>query len=152
MIREIFHKKKLLATVIINKNIKKNFDKKKGINFFTDIKLPLQIGSICYPLNHIIKPHFHKKILFKTLKKIEILFILDGKIRADFYTFKNQYFKSYIFSKGDILILYGHGHGFKVLSKNLKIYELKLGKYSSKIDKVEIKNNIKNIKYLKFDR
>ena len=151
MIREIFHNTNLLATVIINKKVKKNFNKKKGINFFTDNSLPLQLGSICYPLNHVIKPHFHKKILFKTLKKIEILFVLDGKIRTDLYSSKRQYFKSFILKKGDILILYGYGHGFKVLSKNLKIYELKLGKYSSKTDKVEIKNNIKNIKYLKFD-
>ncbi len=151
MIRQISHNKNLLATAIINKKIKKNFNKKKGIKFFTDSTLPLQIGSICYPLNHVIKSHFHKNISFKTNRKIEILFILDGKIRADFYTLKNRYFKSYIFKKGDILILYGYGHGFKVMSKNLKIYELKLGKYSSKTDKVEIKNNIKNINYLKFN-
>ena len=64
---------------------------------------------------HIIKPHVHKKRLTKIYYTSEVILLLKGLLRVDFY---NQY-KKYLFSKvlkpNDIIMLVSGGHGFKIL-------------------------------------
>ena len=57
MIENITHKKEILAIII-----RRNYLKKKGINFFTNPKLNQQVAFMNHPKNHLIQPHSHKKI------------------------------------------------------------------------------------------
>lgn len=144
MIEKIKHKKKLYAIII-----RKKYKKKKGINFFTDRDLTQQIGYMSHPSGYIIKPHIHKKKITKNLMTTEVIFILNGKLRVDFYSNKNK--KYYLFSKivneGDILMLINGAHGFKVI-KNTKIIEIKQGPYDEVNDKLKFEEvNENKIRY-----
>ena len=131
MIEKVIHKKKLFALII-----KGNFKKKRGITFFTKKNLPQQLGYMRHPVGHIIKPHRHKKKISINLLTTEVLIILKGKLRVDFYNSNNK--KNYLFSKilktKDIIYLVDGAHGFKVL-KEVQMFEIKQGPYDNLQDK-----------------
>ena len=125
---KIYYKKKLLAIII------KNYHKKRGINFFTENNFSQQVAFMNHKKNHIIQPHIHKLRLKKIYDTNEVLIILQGKIKIDFFNSNKKYVKSRLIEKGNILILLSGGHGFKIL-KNCKFIEVKQGPYHIKKDK-----------------
>jgi hypothetical protein len=131
MIEKIIHKKKLFALIV-----RSQFRKKKGVNFFTSIKDNQQFGYMKHHSNHIIKPHKHKRRFSKIFYTTEIILLLKGKLRVDFYDSKKKYLFSKIIKKNDIIMLVHGGHGFKVL-KSVEMIEVKQGPYSTKEDKIK---------------
>jgi hypothetical protein len=129
MIENITHKKKILAIII-----RSTYQKKKGVNFFTKKNLIQQVAYMNHAKNHLIQPHTHKKIVRKISGTSEVLIILDGKLRVDFYSKKKSFVKSKVINKNDIIILLNGGHGFKVI-KNCKFIEIKQGPFISSKDK-----------------
>ena len=144
MIEKIIYKKKKLALIVRDK-----YRKKKGITFFTSNEDTQQFAYMKHKKKHIIKPHVHKKRLTKIYYTTEVILILKGILRVDFYT----HFKKYLFSKvlksKDIIMLINGGHGFKVL-KDVEMIEIKQGPYSLIRDKIKFENiNDKKIKIRK---
>ena len=90
MIEKVLHKNRLFALIVRGK-----FRKKSGINFFTQKKATQQFGYMKHKRNHIIKPHNHNKRLTKILSTTEVILLLKGTLRVDFYDNK----KEYLFSK-----------------------------------------------------
>ena len=129
MIQKITHKNEVLALIVKNKYIKK-----KGINFFTNNKLSQQVAYMNHKKGHIIQPHIHKKRLKKIYDTSEVLIILDGSMRVDFYDDKKKYLFNKKLIKKDIIILLKSGHGFKI-EKNCKFIEVKQGPFDPKQDK-----------------
>ena len=129
MIKAIKYKRQTLALII--KNFNKN---KKGIKFFTPNNLSQQVAYIYHKKKHVIQPHLHKKRLKKIYDTNEVLIILDGKMKVDFFTTKKKYLKSEILKKNDIIILMKGGHGFKIM-KDCKFIEVKQGPYLADKDK-----------------
>ncbi len=129
MIQKITHKNEVLALIIKNKYIKK-----KGINFFTNNKLSQQVAYMNHKKGHVIQPHIHKKRLKKIYDTSEVLIILDGSMRVDFYDNKKKYLFNRKLIKNDIIILLKFGHGFKI-EKNCKFIEVKQGPFDPKQDK-----------------
>jgi hypothetical protein len=141
MIEKVLHKKKLFALIV-----RKKFRKKNGINFFTDNNATQQFGYMKHKKNHLIKPHIHNKRKTKILTTSEVIILLKGILRVDFY----DNLKKYIFSKkvyaNDLIMLVNGGHGFKIL-KDIEMIEVKQGPYSlikdkkkfNKIDEKKIK-------------
>ncbi len=136
MINKIVHKNKILAIII------KNYRSKKGITFFTNPKDTQQVGYMKHKKNHIIQPHTHKKKLKKILYTTEVLIILKGALKVDFYDDKKKYLLSKKITKGEIIVLMNGGHGFKVL-KNLEMIEVKQGPYKLSSDKHKFKDTKK---------
>ncbi len=129
MIKNITHKKEILAIII-----KGSYLKKKGINFFTDPKLSQQVAFMSHPKNHLIQPHIHKNRFRKIKGSTEVLIILDGVLKINFFDNKKKYIFSKTIKKNDIVILLKGGHGFEV-KKNCKMIEVKQGPYSKAEDK-----------------
>ena len=129
MIQKIIYKNKILAVIVKNRYIKR-----KGINFFTDNKLSQQVAYMNHKKGHVIQPHIHKKRLKKIYDTSEVLIILKGSMKVDFYNNKKKYLFSKILIKNDIAILLTAGHGFKIL-KNCKFIEVKQGPYNPIKDK-----------------
>ena len=141
MIEKILHKKRLFALIV-----RRQFRKKSGINFFTSKKATQQFGYMKHKKNHIIKPHNHNKRLTKILSTTEVILLLKGVLRVDFYDNKEEYLFSKIIKEKDIIMLVHGGHGFKVL-KNVEMVEIKQGPYSLSSDKIKFdKVNEKEIK------
>ena len=131
MIEKIYHKNKLYALIVRNK-----FRKKKGINFFTPKETTQQFGYMKHKKGHLVKPHKHNKRLTKIMRTTEVILLLKGSLRADFYNEKKKYLFSKIINEKDIIMLVHGGHGFKVL-KNVEMIEVKQGPYSLEKDKVK---------------
>ncbi|MDP6440918.1 MAG: hypothetical protein QGF61_04335 [Pelagibacteraceae bacterium] len=142
MIEKVLRKKRLFALII-----RRQFRKKSGINFFTSKDITQQIGFMKHKKNHFIKPHKHNKRLTRILGSTEVILLLKGTLRVDFYNNDNKYLLSKIINEGDILMLIYGGHGFKVL-KNVEMIEVKQGPYSLTGDKVKFKTvDEKKIKF-----
>lgn len=144
MIENIIYKKKLLALIVNGK-----YRKKKGISFFTPNESTQQFGYMKHKKNHIILPHLHKKRVTKISYTTEVIILLKGSLRIDFYADLKKYLFSKIINKNDIIMLVSGGHGFKVL-KDVEMIEVKQGPYSLSKDKVKFESTLeKNIKIKK---
>ena len=134
MIEKIIHKKKLLALIVRGR-----YRKKKGVTFFTPDESTQQFGYIKHKTKHFIKPHMHNKRITKISYTTEVLIILKGILRVDFYGLTKKYLLSKILKPKDIIMLVHGGHGFKVL-KNVEMLEIKQGPYSLSKYKTLIQN------------
>ena len=106
-----------------------------GIGFFSNEHDGLQLGYMNRPDGYVIVPHTHNKIKREVFFTEEILFIRSGMVRVDFYDDNQQYIESHIVRGGDIVILKGGGHGFKIIER-ADIFEVKQGPYLGVQDKV----------------
>jgi len=142
MIEKILHKKRLFALIV-----RGQFRKKSGINFFTSKEATQQFGFMKHKKNHVIKPHKHNKRLTRILRTTEVILLLKGTLRVDFYNDKCRYLFSKKINERDIIMLIHGGHGFKVL-KNAEMIEVKQGPYSLASDKIKFKTvDEKKIKF-----
>ena len=134
MIEKIIHKKKLLALIVKGK-----YRNKKGITFFTPSESIQQFGYMKHKKAYIIKPHLHKKRLTKIFYTTEVILLLKGMLRVDFYTQFRKYLFSKILKEKDIIMLVHGGHGFKIL-KDVEMLEIKQGPYNLIRDKIKFDN------------
>lgn len=134
MIEKIFNKKVLYALIV-----RSDYRKKKGVNFFTDQSATQQFGFMNHKKGHLIFPHRHDKRKSKIEITTEVIIILEGILRVDFYDLKEKYLFSKKLYSNDIIMLSNGGHGFKVL-KDVKMIEVKQGPYSVAKDKIKFSN------------
>ena len=134
MIEKIFHKKKLLALIV-----RGTYRKKRGITFFTPNESTQQFGYMKHKKKHIVKPHLHKKRITKILYTTEVILLLKGVLRVDFYNHAKNYLFSKILKQKDIIMLVHGGHGFKAL-RGVEMLEIKQGPYSLIKDKIKFEN------------
>ena len=134
MIEKIIYKRKLLALIVRAK-----YRKRKGITFFTPNESTQQFGYMKHKKNYLIKPHLHKRRITKMSYTTEVILLLQGELRVDFYNLFQKYLFSKILKKGDIIMLVHGGHGFKIL-KDIEMLEIKQGPYSLIRDKIKFKN------------
>ena len=134
MIEKIIYKKKLLAIIVRGR-----YRNKKGVTFFTPNESTQQFGYMKHKNNHLIQPHLHKKRVTKISYTTEVILLLKGILRVDFYDSFKRYLFSKIIKKNDIIMLVHAGHGFKVL-KDVEMLEIKQGPYSLIKDKIKFKN------------
>ena len=131
MIEKVNYKNDMLALIVRGK-----YRNKKGITFFTPKESIQQFGYMRHKKSHIIKPHLHKKRKTKIMYTSEVILLLKGLLRVDFYNNKKKYLFSKKIYAGDIIMLVNGGHGFKVL-KDVEMLEVKQGPYSLSADKTK---------------
>ena len=132
---EIRNKQNLYALIIK----KKRRFIKNGVDFLTKDKDLLQLGFINNKKNHHIKSHIHLKKPRIINYCTEVLLIEKGKVKIKFFDNNSSDIKKdKILNKGDIIILFQGGHGFKILEKT-QIIEIKQGPYVEGKDKKIIK-------------
>lgn len=131
MIEKIKHNKKLFALIV-----RGSYRKKKGISFFTENRDIQQFGYMNHKKNYLIKPHIHKKQVRKIFSTSEVILILKGVLRVDFYNNNKKYLFSKILKEKDIIMLVHGAHGFKTI-KNVEMLEIKQGPFISQRDKIK---------------
>ena len=127
----IKYKKKLFAIVVSGK-----YRNKKGVTFFTPNTTTQQFGYMKHKKGYLINPHKHNKRLTKILRTTEVILLLKGVLRVDFYNQQKKYLFSKILKEKDIIMLVHGGHGFKVI-KDVEMIEVKQGPYSLVKDKIK---------------
>ena len=104
-------------------------DWEEGLSFVSSNEDYQQIGIWGYNKGQKLAPHIHSIAPRQVLRTQEIVFVREGRIRADIYTEKKMYLKSVELGKGDTIILLNGGHGYEILEDNTKILEAKTGPY-----------------------
>jgi hypothetical protein len=131
MINYITYKKKTLAIIV-----RSIYLKKKGINFFTKKQVSQHVAFNSHPKDHVKEPHFHKNNERKIKGTTEVLIIINGLLKINFYNKNKKKLFSKFAKKNDIVILLTGGHGFKII-KNCKFIEVKQGPYNINQDKIK---------------
>jgi len=113
----------ILAIVI------RNTDWEEGLNFVSSEEDYLQVGIWGYNKGKKLEPHIHLLAPREVLRTQEVVFVKDGRIKADIYTEKGEFLKSVELRKGDVIILLNGGHGYEILEDNTRVLEVKNGPY-----------------------
>lgn len=117
--------------------VRSNFSK-EGIHFFTPDDFTQQLAYMKHPRGKIIEPHIHNHLTRAVHFTKEVLFILKGRLRVDFYGEDYRYLESRQLEKGDLILLSSGGHGFEVL-EDIEMIEVKQGPYLGDKDKTRFR-------------
>jgi mannose-6-phosphate isomerase-like protein (cupin superfamily) len=108
--------------------------RKPGVNFCTPDNFSQQLAFIRHGKGKIIEAHVHNPVLREVFLTQEVLHIIKGRLRVDFYDDEKIYIESRILITGDTIVLVSGGHGFEVLEET-EMIEVKQGPYVGDGDK-----------------
>ncbi len=130
MIKKIYDKDKLLGIVI------KDVNPTDKVTFYTDDDALLQLGYMKHAKGTITNAHWHK-VMERTIPLTqEIIYMIRGYMRLDFYTEEEKYVESVNMKPTDVAILVSGGHGTKMYEDS-DYWEVKQGPYLAVDDKVK---------------
>jgi len=99
------------------------------------------IQALCLIFNKGRNVPAHKHLETNRIVNLtqEVVIIIEGELEANYYDLDNSFIKKVILREGDCAVTFRGGHGFKALTDNTKLYEIKNGPYYGKEkDKVGI--------------
>jgi hypothetical protein len=126
-LERIEHDGQLLALVL-----RRHF-REEGTHFFTPDDFAQQLGYMRLPTGRIIEPHLHNTASRTVVHTQEVLVILRGRLRVDFYSPARVYRESRVLFPFDVILLVSGGHGFEVLEA-IEMLEIKQGPYLGAAD------------------
>jgi hypothetical protein len=97
--------------------------------FLTPENLSFQAGFIVYPASSEIARHLHKPIRRELSGTSEVLVVKKGRCEVDFFTDQKKLVATRELKAGDVLLLVGGGHGFRLLEDTVFL-EIKQGPYT----------------------
>ena len=97
--------------------------------FVTPDALSFQVGFVVYPANSEIPRHVHRPIKRELNVTSEALIVKKGSCEVDFFTDEKQLVTTRTLQTGDVLLLVGGGHGFRVKEDTI-LLEIKQGPYT----------------------
>lgn len=104
-------------------------DWEEGLNFISSEEDYQQVGTWVYKKGKVLEPHIHLPAARKVQRTQEVIFVREGRIRANIYTENEEFLKSVELDKGDTMILLKGGHGYEILEDGTKVLEVKNGPY-----------------------
>ena len=96
--------------------------------FYTPDHLNIQVGKIVYPAGSEIPRHVHHPVIRHVSGTAEVLIVQKGRMIVDLYREDHELLCSRHIGAGDVLVLLGVGHGFRLLDDTVLI-EVKQGPY-----------------------
>lgn len=103
--------------------------------FLTPSDLKQQVGFIVYPAGGVIKRHVHRPLERHLIGTSEVLIVRRGRCEIDIYDDDRELVASRQLRPGDIMLMVGGGHGFRMLEDTV-LLEVKQGPYTG-IDEKE---------------
>jgi len=101
------------------------------IQFFSENKDALQVGVSRCNKGDYIQNHFHNQFPRNTDLLNEVLYVVQGSIRANLYDDEKRLIASEEVRQNEFIILLSGGHGFEPLTDNSIIFEAKNGPFVS---------------------
>ena len=117
--------------------IRKDFES-DGIEFFSPLDYPQQLGYMKRPAGYKVVPHRHNQIERTITNTQEVLVIRSGECLVTLFDDLNIPTDSINLSEGDIIFLAKGGHGIQMTTE-CQIIEIKQGPYLSDMDKTPLK-------------
>ena len=105
-----------------------------GIHFFTPDNFSQQVAYMRHPKDKIISPHTHNLVSRQVLYTQEVLIVRKGSIEVSLYTSRKVFLTSRVLGPGDLILLCGGGHSFRML-EDTSMIEIKQGPYAGENDK-----------------
>ena len=99
-----------------------------GLQFYTEDKSFLQVGSWKYEKGKILSPHAHRISERKSNLTQEFVYVKKGSIEIEVYDRNDEIIAREVLNGGDFIILFGGGHGYKIL-RDSEVIEVKNGPY-----------------------
>ena len=119
---EIRHEGELLAIII------RSEASPAATRFHTPPELNLQLGFVVYPAGSEIARHSHRRIERSIVGTNEVLLVRKGRCEIDLYGGARELVATRELRAGDVVLLGGGGHGFRVLEDTVFL-EVKQGPY-----------------------
>ena len=100
-----------------------------GLKFFSNEVDFVQVGTWGYPSGKQLLAHTHNPAPREAKWTQEVLFVRRGSLQADIYDGKKKKIAEWIVKEGDIVVLLGGGHGYRILTDGTQVLEIKNGPY-----------------------
>lgn len=100
-----------------------------GLKFFSPDGDYQQVGTWGYDQGKQLLAHTHNEVSREVLWTQEVLYVRQGRIRAEIFDTTNRKVADLEVAEGDILILLRGGHGYQILEDNTQVLEIKNGPY-----------------------
>lgn len=101
----------------------------KETTFLTPPEFNLQVGFVVYPVGGEIARHVHRPLERHIVGTSEVLVLKKGRCKMDVYNDDQELVATCDLQAGDIMIMVGGGHGFRMLEDTVFL-EIKQGPYS----------------------
>lgn len=102
--------------------------------FLTPDHLGQQMGMIVYGAGQAIPPHLHLPVVREVHGTSECIVVRKGSCLIDIYDRHKRMLCTRELSTGDIVLLLGGGHGFR-MTEDTVLFEVKQGPYVGMADK-----------------
>lgn len=96
--------------------------------FITPPEFKQQVGFVVYPGGGVIARHLHLALERHLVGTCEVLVLLKGCCLMDIYNDKKELVATRKLNKGDVMLMVGGGHGFRV-QEDTVFLEVKQGPY-----------------------
>lgn len=97
--------------------------------FVTPDALNFQAGFVVYGAGKEIPRHEHKPIQRTITGTSEVIIVREGRCEVDIYDAQRERVATRELGPGDLLLLLGGGHGFRLLEDTV-LFEVKQGPYT----------------------
>lgn len=97
--------------------------------FLTPSELNLQVGFVVYPAGGEVARHLHRPLERHIVGTSELLVVKEGRCQMDIYDDDRSLVATRELRKGDIMLMVGGGHGFRMLEDTV-LLEVKQGPYT----------------------
>jgi hypothetical protein len=101
----------------------------ENTTFLTPPEYKQQVGFIVYPRGGEVKRHVHIDLERNLVGTSEVIIIKSGSCILDIYTITGQLVASKKLERGDLMLMVGGGHGFRMLEDTV-LLEVKQGPYT----------------------
>jgi hypothetical protein len=102
--------------------------------FLTPPEFKQQVGYVVYPEGGVIRRHMHRKLERRLVGTSEVLIVRKGCCEIDVFNDEKQLVASHKLYPGDIMLMVGGGHGFRMLEDTIFL-EVKQGPYTGQDEK-----------------
>jgi hypothetical protein len=102
--------------------------------FLTPDTCNFQLGFIAYPTGGVVARHTHRPLERNIAGTSEVLLIRSGRCLVDIYDDEKQLVATRELLAGDVVLLLGGGHGFRMLEDTV-LLEIKQGPYTGMDEK-----------------
>lgn len=99
------------------------------VQFFTPPDWPLQVGRICYPAGHAIRPHRHNPVPRSGAGTMEVLYVQAGHLALLLWDGTALRHRVSVAAGSLIILPLGSTHGFEILEPTV-LLECKNGPYT----------------------
>lgn len=101
----------------------------EGLSFYSENYDFVQVGTWSYDKGKRLADHVHNVVDRKANRTQEVIYVMQGGVRALIYSEDEKLVEEVFLEGGDILILWNGGHGYEILEDNTIVLEVKNGPF-----------------------